>query len=89
MDTLRARLARGRGRYGTRYEPHFLEVEVEVEKAEGGIRVEALAPHTQGWDYNKLLDIWRMTRRDEGSSSGGIGERGPSGGSWWSTSARG
>ena len=32
-----------------RCEPHLLEVGVEVEKAKGGMRVEALAPHIQGW----------------------------------------
>ena len=32
-----------------KYGPHLLEVGVEVEKAEGGMKAEALAPHTQGW----------------------------------------
>ena len=29
--------------------PHLLEVRVEVEKVEKGMRAKALASHTQGW----------------------------------------
>ena len=44
-----------------------------MEKAEGGIRVEALTPYTRVRYHNKLLGIWRMIRRGGDSSNGGSG----------------
>ena len=37
-----------KGRRETGYRPHLLEMGVEIENDEEGIRAETLAPHTQG-----------------------------------------
>ena len=45
--------------------PHLLEmgVEVEVGKADGGMRAETLTPVARLGYYNKLLYMLRMTKR--------------------------
>ena len=57
-----------------------------MEKVERGMKAEAVALYTRVRYHNKLLDMWRMTKRRGGSSNGGSGGCECNGGGGWSTS---